>query len=132
MLDRKKIALVHIAKAKTGMTEEEYRDLLGSLNAASSKDLTPKTFKQIMKRFKALGFVSRSRQAQRRVQNLPPEKQTIMKKLEAILKAMDLPWSYADGIAQKRFGVDTVQWLTPKDLMRVLQMMIYHQKRRDK
>ena len=132
-IDQKKVALIHVAKAQVGMAEEEYRDLLGSVGVESSKDLTAKTFKVVMDAFKKLGFVSRSkRKLRREVENLPVGRREIMKKLEAILADMDLPWSYVDSIAQKRFGVGTVQWLDLEDLRSVMQMMIYHQKRRAK
>ena len=39
MLTHKQLALVHIAKKQTGMTETEYRDLLSSFGVSSSKDL---------------------------------------------------------------------------------------------
>ena len=134
MICNKKKAVVHIAKTQTGMTEAEYRDLLGSVGAASSVDLNDRTFGKVMARFEELGYrtTSKARRRPRRAAGLPRSKREIMRKLEAILLDLGLPWAYVDSIAHKRFGVDTVQWLDPDDLRRVLQMMIYHQKREER
>ena len=132
MISNQKKAVIHIAKAQVGMSDEEYRDLLGSVGVSSSKKLTDTTFNKVMNRFEALGFqtTSKPRKRPRKVAGLPPSKREIMAKLAAILLDMDLPWAYVDGIARKRFGVDTVQWLGADDLHAVLKMMIYHQKRK--
>lgn len=134
MISKAKKAVIHIAKVQVGMCDAEYRDLLSSVGVASSKDLTDATFNKVMGRFEELGFrtTSKPRKRPRKVAGLPPGKREIMAKLEAILLDMDLPWAYVDGIAQKRFGVDTVQWLDAEDLHAVLKMMIYHQKRKER
>jgi len=134
MISKAKKAVIHIAKAQVGMCDEEYRDLLSSVGASSSKELTDATFDEVMGRFETLGFrtTSKPRKRPRKAAGLPPGKREIMAKLEAILLDMDLPWAYVDGIAQKRFGVDTVQWLDALDLHAVLKMMIYHQKRKER
>ncbi len=96
--------------------------------------MTNTTFNKVMGRFEALGFrtTSKSRKRPRKMAGLPMSKRDIMAKLEAILLDMDLPWAYVDGIARKRFDVDTVQWLEAGDLHKVLKMMIYHQNRKQK
>ena len=134
MISNAKKAVIHIAKAQTGMTDDEYRDMLGSVGAASSVDLTDRTFDQIMARFEDLGYrtTSKTRRRPRKATGLPTGKREIMRKLEAILLDLNLTWAYVDSIAQKRFGVDAVQWLEPEDLRRVLQMMIYHQRREER
>lgn len=131
MISNAKKAVIHIAKAQTGMSDAEYRDLLSSVGASSSTQLTNATFDQVMERFEALGFrtTSKPRKRPRKAAGLPQNKQAVMAKLEAILLDMDLPWAYVDGIARKRFGVDTVQWLDAEDLYKVLKMMIYHKQR---
>ena len=53
----------------------------------------------------------------------------LVKKIGAILADLKLPWGYADGIAKKRFDVDLVEWLEPEDLLKVVQMLVIHQKR---
>ncbi len=131
MISNDKKAVIHIAKAQVGMTQAEYLDLLGSVGAESSKDLSDRTFAKVMRRFEELGFrsTSKTRKRARKVKTLPRSRREIMSKIEAILLDMGLPWAYVDGIAKKRFKVDTAQWLDADDLFKVLQMMIYHQRR---
>lgn len=131
MIDNRKKAVIHIAKAQVGMSDEEYRDLLGSVGVESSKDLTGKTFAQVMSRFEKLGFQTTSKtRSQRKVSNLPKDKKQLMKKLEAIILDMDLSWAYVDGIARKRFKVDAAQWLGGEELFKLVQMMAVYQKRK--
>ena len=131
MIDNNKKAVIHIAKAQTGMTEVEYRDLLGSVGAKSSKDLNNITFEKVMTRFEMLGFrtVSKTRKT-RKVSNLPKDKRAMMKKLEAIILSMGLNWAYVDAIAKKRFNVDAAQWLEGEELFKLVQMMSVYQKRK--
>jgi phage gp16-like protein len=56
MIDNNKKAVIHIAKVQVGMSDVEYRDLLGSVGATSSTELTQTGFKQVMEHFKSLGF----------------------------------------------------------------------------
>jgi phage gp16-like protein len=124
-----RLAVVHIAKKETGMTEEEYRALLAGVGVDSSKDLKGWQFDRVMARFEALGFRTTSTR-RRKAKGLPGGKADTVRKIEAIILDMGLSWAYVDSIAKKRFGVDAVQWLEYEDLRKVLQMMIIHQKRR--
>ena len=131
MISNNKKAVIHIAKARTGMTDPEYRDLLSSVGAKSSKDLNDKTFDQVMTRFEALGFRTTSKTRKtRKVNNLPKDKQALMKKLEAIILSMDLTWAYVDAIARKRFGKDVAQWLEGEELFKLVQIMAVYQRRK--
>jgi len=131
MISNKKKAVIHVAKAQVGMTDDEYRDLLASVGAASSKDLTTQSFVALMTRFEKMGFKTTSAR-RRKPKGLPRGKAATMQKIEAIILDIGLSWAYVDGIARKRFGVDAVQWLEYEDLRKVLQMMVIHQKRRVK
>ncbi len=53
-MNKKRLALAHIYKAKKGMTEETYRDVLSSVGAESAKELTPHSYFLFLKRVKAL------------------------------------------------------------------------------
>lgn len=131
MISHKKKAVIHIAKAQTGMTKDEYLDLLSSVGVESSKDLSNTTFDKVMAHFEKLGFRTTSKpRSRRKVSNLPKSKKALMSKLEAILLDMNLPWSYVDSIAKKRFGKDAAQWLEGEQLFKLVQMMVVFQKRK--
>lgn len=58
-LDRKKIALVHLGKARLDMDDSAYRSMLGRIaGVASSRDLTGEGFRLVMEELKRLGFTS--------------------------------------------------------------------------
>jgi len=133
MIDNRKKAVIHIAKAQVGMSDDEYRDLLGSVGVESSTELTGKTFKSVMARFESLGFRTTTKPRKvRKIGNLPRDKKRLMAKLEAIILDMDLSWGYVDAIAGSRFKVAAVQWLKPADLYKLVQMMVIHQKRKQR
>lgn len=57
----KQIALLHVAKTKLGISEEDYRSLLYQYGADSSKELKQPAFKHLLKTFERLGFKTSSR-----------------------------------------------------------------------
>lgn len=61
--------------------------------------------------------------------DVPAYKWPLVSKIGAILADQKLPWTYADGIAKKRFGVDTVEWCGTVALQKIVQMLVIYQKR---
>ena len=58
-LVRKKISLVHVAKKKLGLSDDDYRAvLLRAAGVSSSRDLDDWGFNQVMQEFARLGFQS--------------------------------------------------------------------------
>jgi hypothetical protein len=60
----------------------------------------------------------------------PVEKEAMVRKIEAILSELKLPWSYADGMARKMFGVDRFVWCNGDQTYKVLQALTVYQQRR--
>lgn len=58
MIAKSKIALIHVAKSKLGLSDEDYRSILNSIDVSSSKELDNKGFVKIIDVFKKLGFQS--------------------------------------------------------------------------
>lgn len=56
-LTRKQIALIHVAKTRLGLDDDDYRAVLrGEAGVGSSRDLDNDGFDAVMARFRALGF----------------------------------------------------------------------------
>jgi len=56
-ISKRQIALLHVAKAKLGLSDEGYRDCLRNVAGVNtSKDLTPARFELMLHHFKSLGF----------------------------------------------------------------------------
>ncbi len=67
MIDRKKIGLIHLAKKRLSMTDDDYRALLlRTAGVESSKDLEAPGFAAVMVEFERLGFVSTSASEKRK------------------------------------------------------------------
>jgi len=120
MIDNKKKAVIHVAKAQVGMSEVEYRDLLGSVGATSSTELTPAGFKQVMEHFEHLGFKKKKKNRKPRT-----SKELLTGKVKALCVAMDLTMKYADGIAKRMFGIDRMIWCTADQLRRIVAALMY-------
>ena len=59
---RKRIALVHVAKAKLKMSDEDYRKALADYaDVCSAAELSDEGFDRLMAYFRSLGFVSDAR-----------------------------------------------------------------------
>lgn len=117
----KKIALIHVARQKTGMTEPEYRDLLASVGVTSSKDLDPRRFVAVMNRFRDLGF----RSINARPDAAGSGKAAQIAKIDALLAGAGLTRRYADGIANRMFGVQRLAWLDGRQLRSVTAALVY-------
>jgi phage gp16-like protein len=58
-VSRRKIALIHVAKAQLGLDDDDYRALLGRVaGVASSRDLRSADFDRVMAELERLGFRS--------------------------------------------------------------------------
>lgn len=123
-IGNKKKAVIHVAKSKTGMSEEEYRDLLASFGVASSSDLAVKDFSSLMRHFEKLGFKSSS------FKRPTESKQRLMAKITAIRAELHLPEAYVDAMALKMFQVASYRWLSADQLHRLVAALTYHQRRR--
>lgn len=55
-ITRKQIALVHVAKQKTGLSETAYRDLLAGFGVKSSKELARVDLPKLLAAFEKFGF----------------------------------------------------------------------------
>lgn len=125
MLNKKQTALIHVARNKTGMSEDDYRALLAGLGVESSRDLTQRQFDAAMRHFEKLGFTPRRKKP-------VASKERLLKKIQAQIDAMGLSWNYVHGIAGNMFGISRVQWCSAHQLHSIVAALTYHQKRRQK
>lgn len=115
--------MIHIAKAQTGMTEEEYRGLLGRFGVESSKDLNPAKFELVMKHFEKLGFKKKTKKGKP-----ASSKQRLLGKITALCLDMGLSEEYAHGIAKRMFGIDHVRFCDAGQLWRITAALVYKQR----
>lgn len=126
-----KKALLHVAKSKVGMSDDEYYALLEGegLTSAADPNFTAAKFNRIMRRFeKDYGFVSNKRKGYQP----PKSKEALISKITAIRLDMNLTETYVDAIAQQMFDVASHRWLDPKQLHKLVAALSYHQTRKGK
>lgn len=128
-------ALLHVARARLGLSEEDYRDLLKAFGegAKSSKELNPGQFRELMEHLKKLGFKQQERP--RRVSSpeiglAPEEKRGFLYAVDTTLEVLGLSWKYADGIAKRMFGVERLVWATPDQIHKVLMAFTYRKQKK--
>lgn len=132
-IEKRHIALIHVAKASLGLSEEDYRAMLNSIGVTTSKDLNALQFDEIMRRFEAAGFQSINRKGGKKKPPRPvSSKEALTKKIVAILADTGLPWSYADGIAKKMFGLDSIRFCNETELWKVTAALSIYQRRKNK
>lgn len=132
-INRKQLALIHLAKSQVKMSEEDYRAALREVGVESSKDLDRKGFEALMRKMTAEGFVGRVHASAKKSgmdKPAPEEKRALLGTIGALLADMKLPWAYADGIAKRVCKVEKVRWCVPEQLLKVVAALVYHQKRR--
>ncbi len=132
MIDNAKKAVIHIAKAQTGMNEDEYRGLLSSVGVESSKDLTGAKFRILMDKFEKLGFQTTSKPRTKKPRiKVPESKVKLIGKIKKMLEVLNLSLSYADGMAKKMFKIEFFEWADPDQLRKLVAALMYHKKRQD-
>jgi phage gp16-like protein len=134
MIHRSKLAQIHIAKAQLGLGDDEYRALLGRVaGVRSAKELTNRNVGTVINEFQRLGWKPTSaKRAGRKAPRPPRTRASVMSKVEALLADSGRPWAYADGMAQRMFSVERVDWLDDDQLIRLMQGLVIDAKRRGK
>lgn len=131
-LSRALITKIHVAKQQLGMDDDSYRALLARVaGVESSKDLNSRQAGRLMTEFERLGFKPKpSSKAKGKPHNFSQMPEQI-RKIEAQLADMGLPWAYADAIAKQMFKVPRVAWLKkPKQLDDLIAALHVEQEKR--
>lgn len=125
MISNNKKAVIHIAKAQVGMSDVEYRDMLGGFGVASSKDLTSPKFDLVMEHFKSLGF-KRKKKSGKPISS----KARLLRKITTLSVELGLDHKYADGIARQMFKVCLCAWCDAGQLRKIVAALMYYKKRK--
>jgi phage gp16-like protein len=124
MISKKQIGLIHVAKQRTGMSEDDYRALLSSFGVASSKELSAAAFEAAMSHFEKLGFKPKNQ-----FRKATTSKQRLLAKVAAIRADLGLPEAYVDAMAERMFKVASHRWLTGDQLRWLVAALTYHQRK---
>lgn len=128
------IKIIHVAKAKLGMLDEEYRGLLERVaGVRSAKHLTFRQAGAVIDEFKRLGFGAPVKAdypgRPKAIDSEDNDRGRMLSKIEALLTEAGRPWSYADGMAKRICRVDRIAWAKPEGLHKIIAALMYDAKR---
>lgn len=124
------LAQIHIAKKQLGMDDDAYRDMLFAVaRVRSAKQLDHVGRAKVLDHLKRCGFRGASSTRPKRP-TPAPEVAAMCRKVRAQLIALGkLPDTYADGIAQRMYGVQFYEWLQADQLHDLVAALQIRQRR---
>ncbi|WP_319405138.1 regulatory protein GemA [uncultured Desulfosarcina sp.] len=129
---RRDLAMIHIAKKWSGLSDQDYREWLDKcFGVTSAADLSAKNRKMVIEAFKLKGWRPVHKSARASGMHLKPsaDREPQLSKIGAILADLKYPWSYADAIAKQMYGVDFVRFLRPHQLHGVIAALVNRHKK---
>jgi hypothetical protein len=129
MINNKQKALLHVAKAQLGLTEEEYRDILKNHGGAeSSVHLDEFGLEKVMRFFSEIGFKRKKDKGLRSKEKGPRRKDLTILASEGQRKVIyhlmeDLGWWPARlmGFIEKMTGKERPEELTKREAAKVIE-----------
>lgn len=122
---RSMLAKVHMAKKALGMPDFGYRALLRrEAGVESAADAGPEGLRAVLARFRRLGWAPKAR-PDREPHGAPAQR----RRIAALLKALDKPDAWAEGIA-KRMHERPLRLCSPEQLRGVIAAIESHRLRR--
>ncbi len=125
----RKLAAIHIAAGQLKLDDDTYRALLERVTGKrSAADLETREASAVLDELRRLGAPNpRAAGKPHNADKLSGE----IAKIEAQLSDMRLPWSYADAIGNRMFGIPRVAWLRKQaQLVAVLAALHVEQQKR--
>jgi phage gp16-like protein len=151
-ISKRQIQYLQALRHSLGIDDETYGAMKASVGVTSTTELDNRRFDELVRRMRRTERqekrragasssqgegsggnswkpVHKSARASGMHRKPAPEKEAVLRKVEAILADMKLDWAYADGIARKMFGVDRLTWCDADQTFRVLQALAVYQRR---
>jgi phage gp16-like protein len=124
------LSKIHIAKKDLALDEDTYRAMLQRVAGVSSaKDLSPLKTSAVLTELVRLGWKPKKSKAGRAAPKVAPDREKLVGKIEAFLAEAGREWAYADGMAQRMFKVERVEWLDARQLGSMVAALTYDAKR---
>ena len=126
----KQLALIHIAKQRLGMHDDDYREMLNQVaGVRSAAKLDNDGLDAVIRHLKSLGFeVSRKPVPSKgRPHNYKQNPQ--LWKIGRLLAEQNLTWNYANGIVKQMFNIDNLTFCKPRQLSAVIAALSKHRER---
>ncbi len=126
------LAKLHIAKKELGLDDDLYRSMLERVTGKrSAAKLSIKELVSMVEEMKSKGWQATTKPTYGRKPVVCPDGRALLRKIEALLADDKKPWSYAEGIAKRMFGVEKLEWCNAEQLRAIVVALIKAAERRD-
>ena len=130
---RAALAKLHLGKKQLGLDDDTYRAMLLRLAGVnSSKDLTVQGLDQVIAYLAQAGAVfTAPKKAGKAPHNLSSHANTApqLKKIDALLADMHLPWDYANALAKRMYRKDSITFCSAQDLIGITAALVKRQQK---
>lgn len=124
------LAKIHIAKKELALDDDTYRAMLQSIaGVSSSKELTDVGVTKVLAHLQRCGWKPRAAAKVGKKPSVSRGRKALVGKIEALLAEAKRPWSYADAMAKRMFGVEKTDWLEAEQLVKLVAALTYDAKR---
>ena len=133
-LRTKELAAIHMGKKQLGLDDEMYRNMLEDLTGKrSAGDMTQAERRKVLDEMRkdTGGKVYKPSVSVKPA----PNKEPMIKKVFALLYALERPKKYAVSTLKQMFGNDApdkIDWATPEQLYKLISALEYQKKREGK
>lgn len=129
----RELARIHCLKRDLTLTDEEYSSVLWTLaRVESAKDLDATGRHRVIRHLTGLAERSRIGSFPGKPRNFDnPDRDALMRKIEALLTDAGRPWAYAKGMATHMFKRDALEFCGPDELYKIVQALEVDKKRRE-
>lgn len=111
------LAAIHVSAKNLRMDRGTYEALLMRVSGVrSSADLNAAGRAKVLAELRRLGAPADPKRGRPANADAEP----MIRKIEALLAEIRAPWSYADGIANRMFGIPFVAWCRKADQLRAI------------
>lgn len=125
------IGVIKAAQQYLKLDDETYRSILVRMTGKdSAKKLTLDELSQVRDYLHDQGYPRKSTRKHGRRPSVPVSRESVLRKIEALLSEAKRPWDYAESMAAHMFNRQKIEFLTFGELTKLMQALAIDAKRR--
>ncbi|MGM0938354.1 MAG: gp16 family protein [Pseudomonadota bacterium] len=125
------IGIIKAAQKYLNIDDETYRSILVRMTGKdSAKKLTLDELSLVRDYLHDQGYPRKSPRKHGRRPSVPVSRESVLRKIEALLAEAKRPWDYAEKTAERMFNRQKIEFLTFGELTKLMQALAIDAKRR--
>lgn len=125
------IGIIKAAQQYLKLDDETYRSILVRMTGKdSAKKLTLDELGQVRDYFHDQGYPRKSKRKHGRRPSVPVSRESVLRKIEALLADAGRSWDYAESMAAHMFKRQKIDWLDFSELTKLMQALAVDARRR--